>query len=242
MQIQICRGFTDIQWKELRKRLAQNGAAGYDEDAWRCAVEVFERRIRERFLSCIEALQRDDAKSDITVNDGAPADCPTLPKDDGRDVVVPGFAIMALCCLLIETLQSFRESRRTPSQVTEPCNYPKGDCIRPQASTTDAFKKFLQLPAFKGEFVNDNVAKRFVRGVRNGILHEAETRRWVIWREEPKGRIIEPEARGYAVNRTAFYKAVKTEFNNYLRELLDPGKTALRSRFLKKMNDIAKEC
>jgi hypothetical protein len=240
--MQICRGFTDAQWKELRKHLQQNATAGPDKDAaWRCAVEVFERRIRERFLSCIEALQRDDTKSDITVNDGAPADCSTVPKDNGKEVVVPGFAIMALCCLLIETLQSFRESRQSLSQATGPCNYPKGECIRPQASTTDAFKNFLQLPAFKSEF-NDKVAKKFVRGVRNGILHEAETRRWVIWREEPKGRIIEPEAQGYAVNRTAFYEAVKTEFHNYLREVQDARNIPLRKRFVKKMDDIAKEC
>jgi hypothetical protein len=242
MQIQICRGFTDTQWKELQKRLVQNKASGYDEDAWRCALEVFERRIRERFLSCIEALQRDDAKSDIEVSEGTPADCSTLPKDDRREVVVPGFTIMALCCLLIETLQSFRESRQTLSPATGPCNYPKGDCIRPQVSTTDAFKNFLQRPAFKGEFVGDEVAKKFVRGVRNGILHEAETRRWVIWREEPKGQIIGQKDGGYAVNRTAFYEAVKTEFHNYLREVQDVRNIPLRKRFVKKMDDIAKEC
>jgi hypothetical protein len=217
--MQICRGFTDTQWKELRKRLEQNKASGYDEDAWHCAVEVFERRIRERFLSCIEALESADTKSDIKVNEKATGDCSTLPQDGDGDVVVPGFAIMGLCCLLIETLESFRAAHQS-----------------------SPFQEFLQLPSFHDEFVDDKIVKSFVKGIRNGILHEAETRRWVIWREEPEGRIIAPEAGGYAVNRTAFYEAVKTEFHNYLREVQDARNIPLRKRFVKKIDDIAKEC
>ena len=214
---QICRGFTDEQWKGLRERLIVN-----DEAAWTCAVDVFARRIKERFLSCIEALERADAGSDIDVPRRAPPDCSTLPDDKGVQMVVPGFAIMALCCLLIETLQSFREAR-------------KGQ------SSSEVFRKFLRLPAFRGEFGDYNIAKSFVRGIRDGILHEAETRRWVIWRYEPEDRIIEPQNRGYALNRTAFFKALEIEFENYLQQLRDPENDNLRKRFLKKMNDIVKE-
>jgi hypothetical protein len=238
--MQICRGFTDAQWNELRKRLSQDESVG-DEGAWRCAFDVFERRIRERFLSCVEALQRNDPKLDIAVSADAAADCSTLPADSRSDVVVPGFAIMALCCLLIETLQAFREAQQS-TPVTGPCTYPHGRCIPPEPSTIDAFRKFLQLPSFRGEFADDKVVRSFVTGVRNGIFHEAETRRWAVWREEPKDRIIEPEARGYAVNRTAFYEAVKAEFYNYLDDIRNPSNTTLRGRFIKKMDDIAKEC
>jgi hypothetical protein len=111
---QICRGFTDEQWKRLRTRLTQpDGQLSDDEAAWMCAVEVFERRIRERFLSCVEALEKADSRSRPEVGPGAPADCSTLPKDAKTHVVVPGFSIMALCCLLIETLQSFREAPKS---------------------------------------------------------------------------------------------------------------------------------
>lgn len=132
-----------------------------------------------------------------------------MPRDNGRQVVVPGFAIMALCCLLIDTLQSFRNTR-------------KGQ------SSTEVFKEFLQLPSFGGQFNDDTIIRHFVRGIRDGVLHDAETRGWVIWREEPEGRILEPQGDGYALNRSEFYRALKTEFAKYLEELCvvalhDPG-------------------
>lgn len=193
-----------------------------DEAAWTCAVEVFERRIRERFLSCIEALAVADSWSDRKVQAGAPPDGSTLPEDNGREIVVPGFAIMALCCLLIETLQSFRKTRGGQS-------------------STEVFKEFLQLPAFNGQFSDDGIVKHFVRGIRDGILHDAETRGWVIWRDEPEGRILEREGDGYALNRSEFYRALKTEFEEYLEELRDPGNQERRSRFRDKMDDIVRK-
>lgn len=234
---QICRGFTDEQWTRLRERLDQNV-----ESAWNCAVEVFERRISERFLACIEALVDADSQSDVEVARGAPPDCSTLPDDGGARVVVPGFAITALCCLLIETLQSFRESPGEAEEVVGPCTYPGGPCIRPAASTTEKFKKFLRLPEFGGAFGDDRIATHFVRGVRNGILHEAETRGWIIWREDPAGRILERQGDGCVLNRSEFYRALKCEFDKYLQELRDPTNVSLRRRFVKKMDDIAKEC
>jgi hypothetical protein len=81
-----------------------------------------------------------------------------------------------------------------------------------------------------------------VNGVRNGIFHEAETRGWVIQRDRPEGQILAQKGNRYALNRSEFYKALKTEFDLYLRELRDPANSALRSRFVKKMTDIAKEC
>jgi hypothetical protein len=234
---QICRGFSDEQWTGLRARLDRN-----DEYAWKCAVEVFERRIRERFFACVEALMDADSQFDVEVARGAPPDCSTLPDDGERRVVVPGFAIMALCSLLIETLQSFRESLGEAAEVAGPCTYPRGPGIRPVASTTEQFKKFLRLPAFGGEFDDDRIATQFVRGVRNGILHEAETRGWVIWREDPAGRILERRGDGYVLNRSEFYRALKCEFDKYVQELRDPANASLRSRFVKKMDDIAEEC
>lgn len=108
-------------------------------------------------------------------------------------------------------------------------------------SSTDTFGKFLRLPAFRHEFDDNQIVKRFVRGIRDGILHEAETRRWVIWRDEPEGRILEHRGGGYAVNRTEFYKALKVEFEGCLQELRDPQNQKRRQRFLKKMDDIVRE-
>ena len=217
---QICYGFTDEDWKALRKDLMRPDGVTRDENAWARAVDVFANRIRERFLSCIEALDESST---------------------GRQMVA-GFAIMALCCLLIETLQSFRKEPQKPPSIKGPCSYPTGPCIFPRSTTTDLFKEFLQLPAFRGVFDKNEIAKSFIQGIRNGILHEAETRKWVIWRNKPKCRILMPHNDGYALNRTEFYKALKSEFESYLQDLRKPANGDLRRRFVKKMNDIVKEC
>jgi len=167
--VEICRGYTQEQWKQLRRQLDDS-----DDSAWERAVDVFERRIRERFLNCIEELIDGDSKADAE-----PSDCSTNRNNIGR-IVVPGFAIMALCCLLAETLQSFREKQEIDNGKeflsAASCKYPAGKCSRP--ATTGQFRKFLNRPAFNSEFSDEIVAKKFVNGIRNGILHEAETRKW----------------------------------------------------------------
>jgi hypothetical protein len=241
--MQICRGFTAGQWKALSARLRnEDGSNSHDEDAWRCAIEIFTRRVQERFLSCITALELADTRSDIEVQVDSPSDCSTLPISAAYDVVVPGFAIMALACLLAETLQSFRAKADKPDPSTGPCAYPAGPCIKvPQTTTADSFKVFLQRPSFLGTFADNQLASHFVNGVRNGILHEAETRRWAIWRDEPEGQLVTSQGRGYALNRGLFCAALKNEFQEYVKELRDPKSTDLRSRFRKKMDDLAKE-
>jgi hypothetical protein len=239
--VQICRGFAVIQWRTLYTRLTnRDGTNSDDQEAWRCAIEVFERRIRERFLSCIEALETADSRLDISLPDEAPADCSTLPHKN--EAVVPGFAIMALCCLLGETLQSFRSRAEIAPRPETRCSYPDGPCIKtPQTTTADAFKAFLRRPAFGDAFADEQIASSFVSGVRNGILHEAETRNWVIWRSEPEKQIVAKRGDGYVLNRSTFYRALKDDFAQYLEELRNSDNGELRSRFRKKMNDIAKE-
>jgi hypothetical protein len=242
---QICRGFTDQQWRELEKRLTTSTEARHNEavdrTAWDCAITVFERRVKERFFSCIEALEEADKRCDVEVASDAPADCSTLP-NDVSSVVVPGFAIVGLCCLLIETLASFGETDGEPlQQPTGPCPYPSGNCIRPQSPGGKLIRDFLQRPSFGEAFKVEKVARDFVRGIRDGIFHEAETRKWMIWREDPKDSIVETKGKQHFLNRTAFVKALRQEFECYLADLRDPQKSALRMRFVKKMNDIVKE-
>lgn len=239
--MQICRGFSDVQWKQLRAALESEDAQSEDgKRFWNTAVEVFERRMRERFVNPIDVLEQADSKLDIA-NSGND-DSFELPPAEASPVVVPGFAIVGLCCLLIDTLQSFR-AKRPPQEVPAgPCPFPKDECIRPENPTTGAFLSFLRLPAFGGEFNDEKIAKSFVRGIRNGILHEAETRKWVIWRDEPLEKLVALEGRGYALNRTRFWLALKEEFNSYLTKLREDKDADLRKRFLEKMDDIIKEC
>jgi hypothetical protein len=215
------------------------GAAKAD---WDCAISVFERRIQERFFSSIEALEKADSRADVTVRPNAPSDCSALPKDVGA--VVPGFAIVGLCCLLLETLASFSDTNSISEKDSPdggPCPYPKGECIRPQPRGGELIKAFLRRSAFDRAFDDDKTAKSFVRGVRNGILHDAETRGWKIWRDEPRGAIVQKDGRQRILNRTALVKALRAEFERYLSDLRNPERHELRQQFLRKMNRIVRE-
>lgn len=223
MKADLCFQFSSTDWEKLEPRL------DHDEAAWEQAIGVFERRIKERFFTCIDAVVKADTKPDLKCSDSPPKDLHCIP----------GFSIMALCCLLVETLQGFRESAATTGPPG-PCTYPTGPCVKPSPDTTGQFIKFLRRPAFCGAFAEDKIAKSFVRGVRNGILHEAETRKWLIWREAPS-TMVQPLEDGYALNRTMFYEAVKQEFESYLKDLRDPINGEFRERFKKKMKDICKE-
>jgi hypothetical protein len=97
--------------------------------------------------------------------------------------------------------------------------------------------KYLQRDSFGGAFSGE-AAGSFVEGVRNGIFHDAETRKWVIWREEPRDTIVGMEGGQYFLNRGAFSKALRAEFEHYLADLRDPTGIDLRKRFIEKMDDI----
>ena len=181
-----------------------------------------------------------DSKLNVTVPNVAPPDCSTLPQDAGKQVVVPGFAILALCCLLAETLQGFRQKPPKPPPASGRCTFQDdGKCIKP--TTTDQFREFLRRPGFGGAFDKEKVARSFVSGVRNGIFHEAETRGWVVRRDRPPNQILLAEGDRYTLNRTEFYRALKAEFDGYIAELRDPINSDLRLRFKKKMTDIVNE-
>jgi hypothetical protein len=213
---QVCRGFTVDQWSRLRPNLDADEAS-----AWRIAVDVFERRLRERYLSSIDALIDADsgASADVKVVSNAPADGSTLPAESA---VVPGFAIVALTCLLIETLQSF--------------------IVGASPKTQDQFQAFLKRKSFGGAFTDVAIASSFVKGVRHGIFHEGETRNWLLWRSEPESGLVEALGNGrYALNRTAFYAVVRQEFEDYCAVLRN-GDVGLRKPFRKQMDAMIGKC
>jgi hypothetical protein len=218
----ICVGYSNEKWDGLNRRLQQA-----DEIAWAEAVDVFERRMRERFFRCIDALFASDTRPDM--------------RQDGKDTAnacVPGFAIVALCCLLIETLQGFREPLHLEIEREVSCNFPNGPCAKNPLGTNRRFVNFLRRASFGAAFEGKR-AQKFTSGIRNGILHEAETRKWVIWRDEPVGEIVAAEEDGFALNRTLFYEAIKNEFNGYIEELRNPANTDLRNRFVAKMHQLS---
>lgn len=219
-RMEICKRFTVADWQKLRPRLNDD-----DKQAWSEAAGVFERRMRERFFRCIDRLLKTDCDSSTS------------------EPVVPGFCIMGLCCLLVDTLQSFYEGGRVKPQVpaAEECTYPKGRCLK-EPSTARAFKDFLKKsPHFNKDFHNSRICGDFAEYVRNALLHEAETRKgWLIMRSVPKDRIVKKNGGAYILNRTKFYEALQQDFSDYLGQLLDPSNPTLRKHFVDKMDSISR--
>jgi hypothetical protein len=217
--MELCAGFTCDQWRiELRPLLD-----GDDQTGWEKAVGVLERRMEERFFRCIDALlEKESACSN-------------------SEIIRPGFSIMALCCLLVETLQSFYEGGRQESRQvsTQDSAYTNGPCTK-APSTARAFKDFLgNSPYFNADFRNNEIRGDFAKNVRNGLLHEAETRHgWLIKRSDPPDHIFRKEPGGCVLNRSKFYHALREEFGAYLGRLRDPLKGDLRRNFLTKMDSI----
>jgi hypothetical protein len=215
--MELCKGFTCSDWRALRKRIDAGQA-----EAWSKAIGVFERRMNERFFRCIESLLKSDEE---------PAE---------NQPIVPGFAIIALCCLLVETLQSFYEGgpAQGPRLPDGACPYPSGCAKEP--STARPFKEFLKRsPHFNSDFHNSEIRGDFSQHVRNALLHEAETRQgWLIRKSVPRGRIVEGKRGKYVLNRTAFYNALRAEFSDYIALLDDPSKQTERKHFLTKMDSL----
>lgn len=166
------------------------------EDDWQKAIKIFECRIRGRFLNQVEMMAPD---------------------------AFAGFAVMALDCLLIETLQQFYEGKR-----------------RTEGLIKDAFCRFLTRSSFNAHFDRESAAK-FYYYIRNGILHQAEIKGGSrIWM---RGDILvadAPNNNGLIINRELFHQQLVREFEDYLARLRknDPPDKELRRRFRAKMDAI----
>lgn len=135
-----------------------------------------------------------------------------------------GFSMMALCCLLVETIQCYREGMPTTSRIEwralvsiqknelVPLPYqlqktiPKRD---PQV-----FEQFFC--DFQDFFPNVN-GSDFYRNIRNGLLHQAQTKDG--WTIDTRGSLICEPAPKKHINRSLFAQALKSTFDKYLADL-----------------------
>lgn len=169
-----------------------------NEEDWQKAIVIFEDRIRGRFLNFIDLIK-----------------CHKYS----------GFAVLALDCLLIETLQQFREGKKeTPNRMG-----PK------------YFIRFLTETSFC-EFFNKEIAEKFYKQIRCGILHQAEAKGNSLVRigqNEPLVKSTEDD-KGVVVNRKLFHEQLVKVFEEYLSDLRDPSNEAERDNFKKKMDYICR--
>lgn len=192
--MKIAPGVDDVDWKSL-------DLAKPDNPDWDRGISILEQRLRGRFAEVVDFLIAEDEKQAAT---------------DRRF----GFAILTIDCLLVETLEAFRQGLTDTRRKSE------------QLCTS-----FLsQRPTFKPFFSGD-LATRFYKEFRCGIVHNAQVfGTGLVWSVGP---LLKVDGKRITVNRTAFHEAVMQEVAGYLNELRDPTKTDLREKFRTKMDFIA---
>lgn len=190
--MQIAPGIDARDWQQLDFAIL---------GTWARAIEIFERRIRGRFTDAVDFLIADDE--------------PRNPTERRW-----GFAILAIDCLLVETIQAFRQG------LTDTRGRSKDLCVA----------LLTQRPAFGSAF-NTDLATRFYYEFRCGLAHNGQVfgtgRVWSI------GQLLALDGNRITINRTAFHHALLVELKEYLGALQAGTDVTLRNNFRTKMDFIA---
>jgi hypothetical protein len=193
-------GVKNTDWQELKLSTSSPG------NDWNKAMEMFRKRVG-RFLEPVKAL---------------------MDSSDANVILFSGFAIMALDCLLIETLQSFRTGRPNPVKSFD------------RLSKKMIVDFLTQRASFKTYF-DKLKAELFCDHFRNGILHQGEVKSSGRIRiDSPEMVMPSEDSQSLIVNRWEFHKALIKEIENYITELIEGKDVELRENFIKKMNEICR--
>lgn len=164
-------------------------------------VRFLNERYTERFFRPIECLRR------------------TPGNEQGY-----GFAIMALCCLLVETIECYREGFPDSDhcQLTHlstlcensvaPTDYKLNTPF--EITSEKAFIRFFNNDRHK-EYLPDVDGKIFYRKIRCGLLHQAQTKG--TWRLVRTGKYWDADK--LTINRDEFAERLRACFDSYLNEL-----------------------
>ena len=168
------------------------------EDEWQKAIDIFKDRVHGRFLEPISRIE---------------------------EYIYAGFAVLALDCLLIETLQQFRKGIRSTSPG-------EGETF---------FALFLTETSF-GSYFTKKMAEKFYQQIRCGILHQAEVKEnsKVLIRKDTPLIKYTGDRKGLVINRKLFHQQLVREFEDYVARLREPSNQELREGFRKKMNYICR--
>jgi hypothetical protein len=137
-----------------------------------------------------------------------------------------GFSIMAVSCLLIETLETFCQGWES----TEPTKSQPG-------KSKHAFQLFFSHQRQFKQFQSHAAA--FWKHVRCGILHQGETTGgWIVGR---KGPLFDKN--DLEVNATKFHSLLTQAITDYSHQLQkEPLSADIWQKFKTKMNAIIKNC
>jgi hypothetical protein len=172
------------------------------QEDWLKAVDVLRDRIHGRFITPAQSL---------------------IDVDKGKKQQTFGFAILALDCLVVETIQGFRQG------VTNHTG-----------QSTALFKGFLSawqpfVDCLDAGMVAETKAEEFYKQGRCALHHSGATEKMTVGISGPMMRF---DNGNITVNRTLFHTELVAEFDRYLEALQDPASVNLRKKFLLKMNPI----
>lgn len=176
--------------------LELNLAIESDSVQWKKAVEMFSDRINGRFFKQIDLLL-----TDIKNN---------------------SFAIMALNCLLVETLSQFKEG-----------------IAGTDGNNKKAYTQFLQKEFFT-EFDSVSKAELFYSNIRCGILHSAQTKGKTRLSDQ-ESYVIDLKNGVLSVSVLSFSKLLKEYFEQYKEKLKDSIQYDLRKNFIAKMKYVCRK-
>ncbi|HZQ20476.1 MAG TPA: hypothetical protein VFA90_17415 [Terriglobales bacterium] len=165
------------------------------EDEWQKAIDIFLDRIETRYLIHIDRIIKHRTS---------------------------GFAVLALDCTLIETLEQFRQGKEKT----------------PRTKIGEYFVAFLTSTSFKKHFDKDK-AKMFYKQIRCGLLHQTEAKNSRVKRTSTLPMIAYTKGnKGLIVNSKPFHQELKTVIRQYADELRNPKSKKAREAFRAKMNFI----
>ena len=141
-----------------------------------------------------------------------------------------GFTVISIDCLLIETMNQFHKGK---DRTTERHHW-------------EAFRDFfLGSEYFQSEFDTDKKVEVFYDHFRNGILHQAQTKKLSIIRTCMANmvQVVNPRNinQGLIIDRTRFHDALVSDINEYAEKIRHPSSQNdiyLRNNFVIKMNLI----
>lgn len=158
-------------------------------DDWNRAIQIFDDRIRFRYLTPIDNLLKDVI-----------------------DIEINGFAVMALNCLLVDTFYQFREPDNECHDPKKNRRYEfflrKNSVVYPEFLTTN----------FPSDF-DTNKAIYFYKDIRCGILHSGQTKNGSQLTYDKNYVVEIFEKDKIRVDVRNFTKIIKDYYNNYVYKL-----------------------
>ncbi|MBL7719811.1 MAG: hypothetical protein JNL72_13305 [Flavipsychrobacter sp.] len=187
--MELAKKFTSTDYNKLDFSKAET---------WDKTINVLQNRLNERYIEPADKLIEFEAG---------------IPFPDRKF----GFTILAIDCLLIETLQSFYEGKTNSKNISR-----------------DLFTDFLmKRDSFKSYFPTIAEAEFFYYNFRCGILHQAQT--FSNTKVRAIGSLVSKNNGMTIVNRIRFHEAVKKEVEEYILLLKNGTNNQLRKNFKIKM-------